>query len=105
MNHYNPGVKWFPYMTGLRVHDGCVLKLVLLRVFWCFPQCEVAFQHCCPVDGTFLTGKYRGTLMMAVVVYPEQQLVPLAFALDESENDDSWPWFMRLVRINIHGQT
>jgi hypothetical protein len=33
------------------------------------------------VDGTFLTGKYRGTFMMAVVVDPEQQLVPLAFAL------------------------
>jgi hypothetical protein len=84
MNHFNLGVKWFPYMTGLRVHDGCVLKLVLLRVFWCFPQCEVAFQHCCLVilvDGTFLTGKYRGTLMMAVGVDPEQQLVPLAFAM------------------------
>jgi hypothetical protein len=57
------------------------------------------------VDGTFLTGKYRGTLMMAVVVDPEQQLVPLAFALAKSENDGSWSWFMRLVRINILGPT
>jgi hypothetical protein len=108
MNHFNPGVIWFPYMTGLRVLDGCVLKPVLLRVFWCFPQCKVAFQHCRPViliDGTFLTGKYRGTLMMAVAVDLEQQLVPLAFALAESENDDSWSWFMRLVRINILGPT
>jgi hypothetical protein len=106
MNHFIPGVKWFPYMIGLRVHHSCVLKPVLLRVFWCFPQCQVAFQHCrlvILVDGTFLTGKYRGTLMMAVAVDPEQQLVPLAFALAESENDDSWSWFMRLVRINITG--
>jgi transposase-like protein len=68
----------------------------------------VTFQHCRPVilvDGTFLTGKYRGTLMMAVAVDPEQQLVPLAFALAESENGDSWSWFMRLVRINILGPT
>jgi hypothetical protein len=53
----------------------------------------VAFQHyrlVILVDGTFLTGKYRSTLMMAVAVDPEQQLVPLAFALAESENDDSW---------------
>jgi hypothetical protein len=57
------------------------------------------------VDGTFLTSKYRGTLMMAVAVDPEQQLVPLAFALAESENDDIWSWFMRLVRINILGPT
>jgi hypothetical protein len=43
--------------------------------------------------------------MMAVAVDPKQQLVPLAFALVESENDSSWSWFMRLVRINILGQT
>jgi hypothetical protein len=101
MNHFKPGVKWFPYMTSFRVLNGCVLKPVL-------PQCKVAFQHCrlvILVDGTFLTGKYRGTLMMAVPVDPEQQLVPLAFALAESENDDSWSWFMRLVCINILGPT
>jgi hypothetical protein len=33
MNHFNPGVKWFPYIIGLRVHDGCVFKPILLRVF------------------------------------------------------------------------
>jgi hypothetical protein len=38
INHFNPGVKWFPYMIGWRVRDGCVLKPVLLRVFWCFQQ-------------------------------------------------------------------
>jgi hypothetical protein len=74
MNHFNPGVKWFPYMTRLCVRDDCVLKLVLIRVFRCFPQCQVTFQHCRPVilvDGTFLTDKYRGTLVMVVVVDPE----------------------------------
>jgi hypothetical protein len=54
--------------------DNGVYKHVLQRVFWCFPQCAVAFQHCCPVilvDATFLTGKYTGTLMMAVAIDPE----------------------------------
>ena len=66
-------------------HNG-VYKHVLQRVFWCFPQCAESFQHCRPVilvDATFLTGKYKGTLMMAVAVDPERQLVPLAFALTE----------------------
>uniref|UniRef100_K3YEK8 Uncharacterized protein n=1 Tax=Setaria italica TaxID=4555 RepID=K3YEK8_SETIT len=51
-----------------------------------FPQCGEAFQHCHPVilvDGTFLTTKYKGTLIIAVGVDPEQQLVPLSFALAE----------------------
>jgi transposase-like protein len=71
--------------------------------FWCFPQWTEAFKHCHPlvlVDCTFLIGKYRGVLMIAVGVDPDSQLVPLAFALAEGENDDSWCWFMKLVRQN-----
>uniref|UniRef100_K3ZEY3 Zinc finger PMZ-type domain-containing protein n=1 Tax=Setaria italica TaxID=4555 RepID=K3ZEY3_SETIT len=79
---------------------------ILQRVFLCFPQCSEAFQHCRPVilvDGTFLTEKYKGTLMMAVGVDPEHQLVPLAFALAESENNESCSWFMKLVRQHVLG--
>ena len=41
------------------------------------------------VDGTFLTGKYKGTLMMDVVVDPEDQIVHMAFALAEGDNNES----------------
>ena len=69
--------------------------------FWCFAQSVEAFKHCRPlvlVDGTFLTGKYRGVLMIAVGVDLDNQLVPLAFTLAEGENDNSWCWFMKLMR-------
>ena len=71
-----------------------------------FSQCDEAFQHCRPVilmDATFLTGKYKGALMMAVVVDPDRQLVPLTFALTEGANNDSWSWFMKLVRRYVLG--
>jgi hypothetical protein len=55
------------------------------------------------VDGTFLTEKYRGTLMMAVVVDLEDQIVPMAFALAEGENNESWSWFMRLLHVQVLG--
>jgi hypothetical protein len=41
------------------------------------------------VDGTFLIGKYRGTLMMAAAVDPKNQIVPIAYALAEGENNES----------------
>ena len=41
--------------------------------------------------------------MMAAAVDPEDQIVPLAFALAEGENNDSWSWFMQLLRINVLG--
>ena len=65
-----------------------------------------AFQFYRPVvlvDGTFLTRKYRETLMMAVVVDPEDQIVPMTFALVEGENNESWSWFMLLLRVQVLG--
>ena len=41
--------------------------------------------------------------MMAAAVEPENQIVPLAFALAEGENNDSWSWFMRLLRVYVLG--
>ena len=104
MQHFNPGMRWFVYTGGFYLQNP--LRHILYRVFWYFDQCKHAFQYCRPVvlvDGTFLTGKYRGTLMMAAAVDPENQIVPLAFALAEGENNDSWSWFMRLLRLHVLG--
>jgi hypothetical protein len=78
----------------------------IFRAFWCFSQCVEAFRHCRPVlsiDGTFLLVKYNGTLLVAIPCDADNALVPLAFALVERENRDSWSWFLRLVRIDVVG--
>jgi hypothetical protein len=59
-----------------------------------------SFTHCRPiisVDDTFLSGKYKGALMVAIGMTVETQLLPLAFALVEGENNESWKWFLGLV--------
>jgi hypothetical protein len=51
-----------------------------------------AFRHCRPVlsiDGTFLIGKYEGTLLIAIGVDANNTLVPLTFGLVERENKAS----------------
>jgi hypothetical protein len=66
--------------------------MVLKRVFWCFLQCVAGFVHCRPrinVDATFLTMKYKGTLMVDVGMTVANQLLPLAFGLIEGENNES----------------
>ncbi|KAH1249575.1 hypothetical protein GmHk_05G012898 [Glycine max] len=58
------------------------------RVFWTFGQCKEAFKYCKPiiqVDGTHLYGKYRGTLLMATSQDGNGGVLPLAFAVVESE--------------------
>jgi hypothetical protein len=105
--HFNPGTRcvidtcgsWLPNKKG-RYYP--VLKLV----FWCFPQCVADFAHCRPiisVDDTFLTKNYKGALMIVVGMTVENQLLPLAFALVEGENNESWSWLLDLIRKEVLG--
>jgi hypothetical protein len=64
------------------------------------------FTHYRPIisiDGTFLTRKYKGTLMVVVGMIAENQLLPLAFALVEGENIESWSLFLGLVIKKVLG--
>src|SRR6266508_1002824 len=92
----------------IRLDDGSFTmeNRYLIRLFWSFGQCIEAFMHCRPVicvDGTFLSGKYHGTLLTAIIVDANNQIIPLAYAVVESENNDSWLWFLTLVRTRVTG--
>ena len=67
-------------------------KRVLQRAFFALGACINAFQYCRPViciDGTFLTGRYKSTMLTAIGADGNNQVVPLAFAFVESENGES----------------
>jgi hypothetical protein len=67
-------------------------RQIFFHVFWCFPQCVEAFRHyrlVFSIDSTFLIGKCRGTLLIAISCDANNKLVPLALALVERENNDS----------------
>jgi hypothetical protein len=56
---------------------------VLQRVFFAFNICTEAFSHYPPVmcvDGTFLTGNYRGQILTAIGMDGNNRIVPPAFA-------------------------
>jgi hypothetical protein len=77
---------------------------VFLRAFWTFNQCAQAFQFCRPVvsiDGTFLTGKYKGSMLIAMEHDGGDRVLPLAFALVSPESNDNWEYFMHIVRTRI----
>jgi hypothetical protein len=104
MKAKNPGMhfKYVPKPEVIRL-EGIQY---FLRAFWTFGQCVEAFKHCYDVlsiDGTFLTGKYEGTMLIAIGIDVDRQLVPLAFAIVEKENSSSWGWFLRLVHRVVVG--
>ncbi|XP_013654074.1 uncharacterized protein LOC106358821 [Brassica napus] len=53
------------------------------------------------VDGTFLKNKYKGVLLVATAVDGNSNLYPLAFGVVDSENENSWEWFIRQLNIVI----
>ncbi|KAL4569800.1 hypothetical protein LXL04_025444 [Taraxacum kok-saghyz] len=57
--------------------------------FWAFAPCIKGFKHFRPVisiDGTHLYGKYKGTMMIAIGVDGNNQILPLAFKYYTSVN-------------------
>nr|ABG22009.1 transposon protein, putative, Mutator sub-class [Oryza sativa Japonica Group] len=79
-------------------------KSVLQGAFFSLGACINAFVHCRPVlciDGTFLTGKYRGQILTTIGCDGNNQVLPMAFAFVESENTESWYWFLERVHIVV----
>ena len=77
---------------------------IFQRVFWTFHPSIEGFKHCrlvLSIDGTHLYGKYKGTLMIAMGCDGNNKLFPLAFALTEGENIDSWGWFLTCIRTRV----
>jgi hypothetical protein len=103
MRAVNPGMHFEYLPKEGETRNG---SLIFGRAFWVFGQSIEAFKHCRPVisiDGTFLTGKFEGTMLICIGTDAEDQLVPLAFAIVRKEDTDSWCWFLRLVRKHVIG--
>jgi hypothetical protein len=66
---------------------------------------EVRHVHsqCKYITNTFLTEKYKGTLMVIVGMTAKNQLLSLAFMLVKGENNESWSWFLGLVIKDVLG--
>ena len=77
------------------------------RVFWSFKPCINGFNFCKPivqVDGTFLTGRYHGTLLTATAQDGNRNIFPLAFAIVEGEAREALIWLFQLLRQYVTPQ-
>ncbi|XP_015953808.1 uncharacterized protein LOC107478177 [Arachis duranensis] len=77
------------------------------RMFWAFPPCIEAFRLCKPlmsIDGTYLYGKYGGTLLVAIAQDGNSNILHVAFALVEGEIAESWSFFLSHLRQHVTPQ-
>ncbi|RYR12963.1 hypothetical protein Ahy_B04g070216 isoform G [Arachis hypogaea] len=93
-----------PVLVGGQVDES---QAYFHRLFWTFPPCIEAFRHCKPlvsIDGTHLYGKYGGTLLIAIAHDGNSNILPVAFALVEGENAESWTFFLSHLREHVTPQ-
>jgi MULE transposase domain len=73
-------------------------------IAWAYGPCIVTFKHLRPVitiDAGFLSGRYKGRLLMACGYDAENKLIPLTFGIVDAENVNNLGWFMRWVRNEV----
>ncbi|XP_058779988.1 uncharacterized protein LOC131653730 [Vicia villosa] len=77
------------------------------RLYICFAACKESFKlsrHFIGLDGCFLKGLCGGQILAAIDRDPNDQMLPIAFAVVESENKDSWTWFLELLIADLGGR-
>ena len=53
------------------------------------------------INDTFLTGRFKGTLLVSIGHDAENSLLSWTFALVTTENNDNCEWFMHLMRAKV----
>ncbi|KAM3374531.1 hypothetical protein P3S68_013245 [Capsicum galapagoense] len=98
---------WFCEMV-VNTNPGTVVKLVLdeekrlQRFFFSLHASIHGFKHGCRplifLEATSLRSKYKETLLTATAVDADDGFFPVAFAVIDIENDDSWRWFLEQLK-------
>ncbi|KAJ1693179.1 hypothetical protein LUZ63_009877 [Rhynchospora breviuscula] len=74
---------------------------IFKRAYFCLAACKEGFlAGCRPIislDGCFLKTRYGGQLLSAVAIDANDCIFPVAYAVVETENSESWRWFLQLV--------
>ena len=76
-----------------------------MRLYVCLGPIKKAFTESCRkivgLDGCHLKGPYGGQLLAAVGIDANEGMYPVAWAVVEAENTDSWTWFLQFLCQDI----
>ena len=103
----NPGSKCEIDLDKDKLKEG---KRVFKRMFICFDALKRGWKEGCrPIiglDGSFLKGKVKGEVLVAVGKDASNQIFPIAWAVTDKENKLNWKWFIQwlVMELDIQDQ-
>ncbi|KAL6579172.1 hypothetical protein OROMI_009388 [Orobanche minor] len=86
-------------------HLSPIPTITVLSGFFAFKACLDGFKKCRPmlfIDGTFMIGRAKGTLLGATAKDGDNGLLPVAIAILSAENTSNWVWFLEKLRDFVH---
>ncbi|XP_062085690.1 uncharacterized protein LOC133791789 [Humulus lupulus] len=82
-----------------------IMKPQYKRIFVCYEGVKVGFlvgcRHFFGLDGCHLKSLYKGILLSAIGLDANLHFYPIAYAMVEAENNESWRWFMEHLMEQI----
>lgn len=92
----NPGSSFFLALDEFSRFKRCYMSL---------EACKRGFLGGCRpiifIDGCHLKTRYRGQLLCAVGIDPNDCIFPIAIAAVEVEDTDSWSWFLQTLKTDL----
>lgn len=102
----NPGSN-FLLCTKQVLHEGeTEPKQHLSTLYWSYGALKRGFlKGCRPIiclDGCHLKTRYKGILLTAVSIDPNDCIYPIAFGIVEVESTNSWVWFLTTLKDDLN---
>ncbi|KAM0860075.1 hypothetical protein ACQ4PT_046746 [Festuca glaucescens] len=102
----NPGSKFFLTTNSVNDPSSGEHKEHLATVYWSYDACKRGFLAGCRpficLDGCHIKTRYKGHLLTAVGVDPNDCIYPIDFGLVEVECTSSWEWFLTNLKEDLN---
>jgi hypothetical protein len=102
----NPGSKFFLSTNSVKVAGTEEVKEHLATMYWSYDACKRGFLAGCRplicIDGCHIKTKYKGQLLTAVGIDPNDCIFPIAMSMVEVECTSSWEWFLTTLRDDLN---
>jgi hypothetical protein len=102
----NPGSKFFVTTNSVGDPGSADHKQHLATVYWSYDACKRGFLAGCRpliyIDGCHIKTRFKGVLLTAVGIDPNDCIFPIAFGLAEVECTSSWEWFLTNLKEDLN---